>query len=374
MVFPHLQGEDVVMTDINADKPKPFRVLCIDGGGMRGLYTASLLDTLCKRFHSGKTIDIGAEFDLIIGTSTGGLLAVGLAYGLNTEEIVKLYRTQGKYIFPNPTPKKGGILRMIPWLKERENMAHAGQTALRTALTERFKDTTVEQLYANRGIGICIPTVRMETRKAWVFKTPHLAGKTRDNKYKLVDVCLATSAAPLLMPLVAVDRPDDKEHYDTFTDGGLWANNPVMIGLIEALELAAETSPIEIISIGTAEPPAGRTIGKNNLNWGMSGEEWKGGVGIVETAIDAQVSGAVFMAAKIQPYLKHTTRIIRFPHTPPSSEQVNYVALDRADEFALKALTDMGKSDAEMIHSKCMSPDNGDFSIVKEIFQQSNSF
>jgi hypothetical protein len=358
----------------NMTSNKPFRVLCIDGGGMRGLYTASVLDTLVKRFHNGKTTDIGSEFDLIVGTSTGGLLAIGLAYGLSTEEIVQLYRTQGKHIFPNPIPKTGGWKKMLLWLGARENMAQKGHEALKKALADKFGETTIEQLYAKRDIGICIPTVRMETRKAWVFKTPHLAGKTRDNKYKLVDVCLATSAAPLILPLVAIASPDDKERYDTFTDGGLWANNPVMIGLIEALELAHVDSPIQILSVGTAEPPAGRTIAQDNLNWGVGVEEWKAGVGIVETAIDSQVSGAVFMAAKIQPYLKHSTRIIRLEHTPPSSEQVNYVALDRADDSALKALTDMGKSDAEMIHSKCLSHNNGDLAIVKEIFEQSKPF
>lgn len=332
------------------ENKKPFRVLCLDGGGMRGLYSATLLDTLIKRVRKNSNpVDAGKAFDLIVGTSTGGILAVGLAYGLSLQEIINLYIKNGIDIFPNPMPKK--TMRWAMWLKKRSNAAIKGQEALRQALDERFQNCTIKQLYDERGIAVCIPAVRMATRKAWVFKTPHIPkrenhqAKNRDNNYKLTDVCLATSAAPILLPLVAVDNPDDTLRYDVFADGGLWANNPTLIGLVEALEITESQRDIEIISVSTASPPTGKVITKSDINFGL--KDWKAGVGALETSLDAQASGTQFMAKFLGPHLKASIKIVRLAYNAPSNDQAMYIALDRADEKAITALTDMAKSDAE---------------------------
>lgn len=331
-------------------KKNPFRVLCLDGGGMRGLYSAALLDTLIKRVRgNADNVDAGKAFDLIVGTSTGGIMAVGLAYGLPLQDIINLYTKNGINIFPNPMPKHIG--GWLSWLPKRQGAANTGQAALRRALDEQFQETTIRQLYDKRGVAICIPAVRMATRKAWVFKTPHIPArenhqaKNRDDNYKLTDVCLATSAAPILLPLAAVDNPDDNTRYDVFADGGLWANNPTIIGLIEALEITESQRDIQIISISTASPPTGKVIEKSDVNFGLT--DWKVGVGALETSLDAQASGTQFMAKLLCPHLKANVEIIRLAYDAPSNEQAMCVALDRADKKAITALTDMAKSDAE---------------------------
>ena len=85
---------------------KPFRVLSLDGGGMRGLYTASVLSTLAQRFSPSNQLDIGKGFNLIAGTSTGGILACALAAGVPIERVIDLYRNEGPAIFRDPVPKK----------------------------------------------------------------------------------------------------------------------------------------------------------------------------------------------------------------------------------------------------------------------------
>jgi patatin-like phospholipase/acyl hydrolase len=95
----------------------------------------------------------------------------------------------------------------------------------------------------------------MATQKSWVFKTPHTQTKRRDEGYRVVDVCLATSAAPMFLPIASIPDPDDRSHLRTLVDGGLWANNPVLIGMIEALEVAGAGQSIEILSVGTCAPP-----------------------------------------------------------------------------------------------------------------------
>lgn len=332
------------------NKPVPFRVLCLDGGGMRGLYSAALLDTLIKRVRgTTDSIDAGKAFDLIVGTSTGGILALGLAYGLPLQDIIDLYVKKGSGIFPNPMPKY--ISGWLSWLPKRQGAANTGQAALRRALDEQFQETTIKQLYDKRGIAVCVPAVRMATRKAWVFKTPHIPAranhqaKNRDDNYKLTDVCLATSAAPILLPLAAVDNPDDETRYDVFADGGLWANNPTLIGLIEALEITESQRDIQIISISTASPPTGMVIDRDDINPGLLA--LKAGVVPLETSLDAQASGTQFIAKFLCPHLKANVEIIRLAYDAPSNEQALCVALDRADKRALTALTDMAKSDAE---------------------------
>ena len=95
---------------------------------------------------------------------------------------------------------------------------------LRKALTAKLKDQTIEGIYADRGIGLAIPAVEMSQHRSWVFKTPHLKDTTshRDDNYKLVDVCLATTAAPVYRSMAAVDHPDNMNGgYNVFVDGGL---------------------------------------------------------------------------------------------------------------------------------------------------------
>jgi patatin-like phospholipase/acyl hydrolase len=77
---------------------KPYRVLCLDGGGIRGLYTATVLQQMAVRVarmngknHEGR-LDLGANFDLIVGTSTGSILATALAAGVALEDVTHLYR------------------------------------------------------------------------------------------------------------------------------------------------------------------------------------------------------------------------------------------------------------------------------------------
>lgn len=359
---------------------RPFRVLTIDGGGMRGLYTSTYLETMCRRFSNGTTRDIGAGFDLIVGTSTGGILACGLADGVPIEEISNLYQEHGPSIFPRPTPDlkfEHGFTGVISsgwklwnWDRDRKDWASSGQTALRTALRSVFHHRTIEQIWVERQIAVCIPSVNMSNHKPWVFKTPHLPSKDRDNKYPIVDVCLATSAAPILLPLAVTDVPDGKG-YNVFADGGLWANNPTMVGMIEAMQLVEPDQSVEIVSIGTCAPPSGRVIEREDANWGLV--DWKVGIEVVETSLDAQAAGFNFIAQQIAAHLKCPCKVIRLPTSAPSGQQVEHFALDRGDEMACKVLSDLGRNDAEMAHS-LIEEGNSDLRPVGEIFKQLKEF
>src|SRR5215472_8002257 len=86
---------------------RSLRVLSLDGGGMRGTYTATYLDRVASTFAKRRgleALDIGAAFDLIVGTSTGGIIACALAKGIPLSEVVTLYQEQGRQIFTKPLP------------------------------------------------------------------------------------------------------------------------------------------------------------------------------------------------------------------------------------------------------------------------------
>jgi patatin-like phospholipase/acyl hydrolase len=221
-------------------KIPPFRVLTLDGGGMRGTYTATYLDRVAAAFaerRSEAALDIGAAFDLIVGTSTGGIIACALAAGVPLSSVVELYRKHGAAIFQRPLPSSlTGATRDY---FGRSAALSKGEAALRAALVAVLGDTTARQLYERRGIALAITAVEMSQHHAWVFKTPHFESTNhRDDAYSLVDVCLATSAAPIFRSLAAVGHPGRQgDGYNVFVDGGLWANNPVLVGLIEARHL-----------------------------------------------------------------------------------------------------------------------------------------
>jgi patatin-like phospholipase/acyl hydrolase len=104
---------------------KPFRVLSLDGGGMRGIYTAQYLSSLADGFskkRSCKTLDIGSGFDLIVGTSTGAILACALAANVPLAKVVEFYSNRGAAIFERRVPTSFGPSLVFDLLRRPRNL------------------------------------------------------------------------------------------------------------------------------------------------------------------------------------------------------------------------------------------------------------
>lgn len=126
---------------------------------MRGIYTAAYLNFLAKAFayrRSASTLDVGKAFDLIVGTSTGGIIACGLGYGTRLKYIVELYRQWGSKIFPLPLVENISKLLWDDFFHRRAAL-QAGTAALRKALDTEFGDETLGSVYERRGIALAIP-------------------------------------------------------------------------------------------------------------------------------------------------------------------------------------------------------------------------
>ena len=334
-------------------EPKRLRVLSIDGGGMRGLYTASYLASLAQRYAVTREVselDIGAGFDLIAGTSTGAIVACALAVGLPLGRVVALYREHGPEIFPRKVPRKmGASLLCQAWSRPRH--LKAGAVALENALRAELGSKTLGNVWKDRNIALTIPAVEMARHHAWVFKTPHLPNtKHRDDGYSLADICLATTAAPIYRSLARIENPDTRGHH-VFADGGLWGNNPVLVGLIDALGMTTPSDRIEIFCLGTCPRPEGEMIGPNDLDRGFAG--WRFGGSVVTLTLDAQEFAFDHMARMIAQYVDRDCRIVRFPHGKVPAEIMKHLDLDETDSAAMDALETQAQADVHETLSRC---------------------
>ena len=342
--------------------PSPFTVLTLDGGGMRGLYTASVLRVLAKRFRqergedSSRALDIGAGFDLVVGTSTGALLAAGVVAGIPVGRLCALFRQNGPRIFTRSVPARGPFLRLrkAGWLLSRLPRPAAHGSELRNALVGLLGDETFAQVYERRRIGLCINATDLQTHQPTVFKTPHTSGKHRDNDMKLFDACMASSAAPVYLPIATVGSTG--EGLRCYADGGLWANNPVLVGLLEALSLAKPGQPIVILSIGTCPPPSGFKLPKKPA---VGIGHWMSDVRFLNLAMTSQFKAtqyaAEFMASSIRDMGRDVT-VLRSEETNLSGEQAPPMQLDSASGDALELMVNLGTQDATMTYRWTHTP------------------
>lgn len=196
---------------------KVFNILSIDGGGIKGIYSLMILKALEERY--GPLLD---HFKMICGTSTGGLIALGIASGRRINEILDFYVNNGNKIFPSSN-KASRVLRSIKQLLITEKY---NNNTLKRLLIDFFDNLRME----NSKCHLCIPATNIYSAKGVVFKTPHSEEYYRDRNISFVDVGMATTAAPTFFPIINI-----KDKFEGLVDGGLWANNPSLIGAVEAM-------------------------------------------------------------------------------------------------------------------------------------------
>lgn len=356
---------------------KPYRVLSLDGGGVRGLYTAAVVNGLVSRFAArvGQTpmeVDVGKMFDMIVGTSTGAILATALAAGVRLDRIIRIYREDAPRIFANPMPS--GRLPLFVWLVRNLKASANDPTPLADVLNAEFRDETLEQLYQRRGIAVCLPAVNAENRKSWVFKTPHDTANgrlQRDNQVRLADACLASSAAPIVFPIHQVPYPDDPAGAIRWlVDGGLWANNPIVVALSEALQFAPPDAPIELLSVSTCPPFTSTPLTDAGARRGVLG--WLRELRIVETSIDAQAFAyhniARFLVSALRRY--RPIRYIRLDDPPLSGDDAKLLRLDNPSRACLDRLASLAHEAVDINFSKATvaTGEDTDFGVLAKLF------
>src|SRR5262245_50926023 len=211
----------------------PYRILSFDGGGIAGLFSCSLLARLVT-----ERPNLLARADLLAGTSTGGIIAIGLAAGRPIAELVSLYSTRGREIFDDS------------WFDNVRDLGNAigadySNTNLKHILSSILGDLTLADLRTSGAQKhILIPTFQLDAPatenhpRIWKPKFFHnFPGEDSDGEELAADVALRTSAAPTYFPA-----------YQGYIDGAVVANNPSMAAVAQALDpRAADQSLKDVV-------------------------------------------------------------------------------------------------------------------------------
>ena len=210
---------------------RPFRILSLSGGGYQGLFTAHVLSAI-EAAGPGPLRD---RFDLIAGTSIGGIIALALAAGVPASFIVETFRERGPSIFPHGAPIGGRF--------------YAARDALRYLSRPKYDPGPLRDLMrvlprpemrlSDLPVEVLIPATRVRDGE------PVLFSRSNHGKLGLVDVALATSAAPMMFPTHRIGG-------EAYADGAIFANAPDLLAIQAAQrDQGADLSNIHMLSVGT---------------------------------------------------------------------------------------------------------------------------
>jgi hypothetical protein len=287
------------------------RILTIDGGGIKGVFPAAFLAAMEDEIGR----PIGQYFDLIAGTSTGGIIALGLGLGLTANELLRLYREEGARIFPRRSFRQ----RLADLARARYS-----DLMLRDVLGRAFG----ERLLGESLQRLVIPSLDLAAERIHVYRTAHHADFVRDYKMKIVEVALATVAAPTYFPVhvSAEGLP--------YLDGSLWARNPMALAVVEAIGILDwKREDIRLLGVGCTSA---------HLDAG-----WKRRISLGSAYWAARI-GDVFMKAQSSSAIATATTLIgagNVYRVNPDMTQ-HHFTLDNAEHIPV--LASLGREEAHL--------------------------
>ena len=266
---------------------RPIRVLSIDGGGIRGIIPARILNELEQR--TGKPVS--ALFDIMAGSSTGGILVLGLTKPTgNTRQpahsaagMMEFYRQLGPVIFSTS-------------LRHR-------LTSLNGLVRSRYPDRTVENALADffgdarlkdAITSVFIPSYEIERHTPFFFRST-MAQKRPDYDFPMHVVARSTSAAPTYFPPERIPIPGTSD-YHALIDGGVFANNPAACAYVETRVNYSNAADITLVSLGAGKsnPPVSLTKAED---WGVA--QWARP--ILDTVLDGVSSTVEYQLRSLLP-------------------------------------------------------------------------
>lgn len=284
------------------------QILSLDGGGLRGIFSAAVLTALEVDLDS----PVADHFDLITGTSTGGLIALALGAGIPARSILEFFVEEGPQVFRAPRIRAARQL-----MRSKYN-----GRALDSALQRLFG----EKLLRDSGVRLVIPTFDMTRNDVYLLKTPHHPRLRRDGRVPMWEVARSTAAAPTYLPAHVLS-----EDRTVLVDGGVWANNPSLVGTVEAISLLkAPLASVRLLNIGTTNEF--RDLPRALARGGAF--QWLRGSALIDVLMTSQATGA-FTAAKHLLGAHHVERVN--PSVPRRLLRLDRLRVDDAIAWAASA-------------------------------------
>lgn len=225
-----------------------FRILSIDGGGIRGVFPAHILQCVEERLG----VNLYDTFDMIAGTSTGSIIAAAVACKVPTCDIVALYRERAEEIFPLVRARSF----LASWVRPVCRPKHEIDD-LRAVLADVFEDTLLGEIQKP----LLLPSTDVGSGDVHVLKSHYSPAFTRDVRVPVKEAVLASCAAPVYFEPVKVDNY-------LLADGGVWANNPTLAAIIDArYRLGVALDDIRVLSLGTGS--SATAYGTAARAWGL---------------------------------------------------------------------------------------------------------
>lgn len=213
-------------------KNKTFRILSIDGGGYRGLFAAHIL----HRIEEAWGINWHEQFDMFAGTSTGSIIAGGLAKGMNAKQLADFYVQHGRSIFTKRIRSRLDLLNIFT--------SRYSNSTLQSILNDVYDSTTLGEIQ----VPLIIPAVDIGNGCVHVFKSKYVDGFVRDPEVKLADAVMSSCSAPTYFD------PHSMDGKYQLVDGGLWANNPSLVAVTDAqYRLKIPLDNIRVLSVGSGK-------------------------------------------------------------------------------------------------------------------------
>ena len=221
-----------------------MKILAIDGGGIRGYYAAHVL----RRIEESFGIKYHEEFDIIAGTSSGSIIAAALASEIPISRVTNLYEKHGFEIFKPSWFSFRGCFRPKYKLE-----------ILADLLEKEFGEKTLSDVK----VKLIIPSTDIGNGQVHIFKSAYSKDFKRDKHVKVSDAVVASCSAPKYF------RPTFIDPY-LLADGGVWANNPSLVAVTEAMtRLSCHPKDIKILSVGTGIGRNFYSVKKKNSLWGL---------------------------------------------------------------------------------------------------------
>jgi patatin-like phospholipase/acyl hydrolase len=286
------------------DPANSIKVLAVDGGGIRGIIPAVILGELQKRLSR----ELWQTFDLIAGTSTGGIIALGLGTTCNNgkpyspDQLLNLYLQNGSVIFEKSwlTP-----LRQLLFPKYSPD-------GLQATLTRFFQTTEFHTALTP----LLISSYNLQKQLPFFFKS-HLIAARPDYNWKVTDIARATSAAPTFFPPFHLTRGMDDY---ALVDGGVFVNNPSMAAYVEARRLYPDAARVVVVSVGTGDRQDAITYGQAK-KWGLVGWAKQ----IVPVLMDSVSEAVDFELSTLPECTYYRLQVLDLP---PAAGQMDNVAPD----------------------------------------------